>query len=30
MRAGLMNGFESPWDGKLLISELVRWVALKA
>lgn len=26
---GLMNGFESPWDGKLLISELVRWVSLK-
>jgi hypothetical protein len=29
VRPGLMNGFESPWDGKLLISELVRWVSLK-
>jgi hypothetical protein len=30
IRPGLMNGFESPWDGKLLISELVRWVSLKS
>jgi hypothetical protein len=30
VRPGLMNGFESPWDGKLLVSELVRWVSLKA
>jgi len=30
VRPGLMNGFESPWDGKLLISEIVRWVSLKA
>jgi hypothetical protein len=30
VRPGLMNGFESPWDGKLLISELVRWVSLKS
>jgi hypothetical protein len=29
VRPGLMNGFESPWDGKLLISEVVRWVSLK-
>jgi hypothetical protein len=29
VRPGLMNGFESPWDGKLFISELVRWVSLK-
>lgn len=29
VRPGLMNGFESPWDGKLPISELVRWVSLK-
>ena len=30
VRPGLMNGFESPWDGKLMVSELVRWVTLKA
>jgi hypothetical protein len=29
VRPGLMNGFESPWDGKLLISEVVRWVSFK-
>jgi hypothetical protein len=29
VRPGLMNGFESPWDGKLVVSELVRWVSLK-
>jgi len=29
VRPGLMNGHESPWDGKLVISELVRWVTLK-
>jgi hypothetical protein len=30
IRPGLMNGFESPWDGKLLVSEVVRWVSLKS
>jgi hypothetical protein len=30
VRPGLMNGYESPWDGKLPLSELVRWVTLKA
>jgi len=30
VRPGLMNGHESPWDGKLVISELVRWVTLKS
>ena len=29
VRPGLMNGFESPWDGKLFVSELTRWVTLK-
>ncbi len=29
VRPGLMNAHESPWDGKLLISQLVRWVSLK-
>jgi hypothetical protein len=29
VRPGLMNAFESPWDGKLLVSQLVRWVTLK-
>ncbi len=29
VRPGLMNVQESPWDGKLLINELVRWVTLK-
>lgn len=30
IRPGLMNGFETPWDGKLLVSEVVRWVSLKS
>ena len=29
VRPGLMNVQESPWDGKLFINELVRWVTLK-
>ena len=29
VRPGLMNVQESPWDGKLLINQLVRWVTLK-
>ena len=29
VRPGIMNGYESPWDGKLLVSQLVRWVSLK-
>ncbi len=29
VRPGLMNLHESPWDGKLLIHQLVRWVSLK-
>jgi len=29
VRPGLMNVYESPWDGKLLVSQLVRWVTLK-
>jgi hypothetical protein len=29
VRPGIMNNHESPWDGKLLISQLVRWVVLK-
>jgi hypothetical protein len=29
VRPGIMNNYESPWDGKLLISQLVRWVTLK-
>jgi len=29
VRPGLMNNYESPWDGKLLPSQLVRWVTLK-
>ncbi len=29
VRPGLMNNYESPWDGKLLLSQLVRWVTLK-
>jgi hypothetical protein len=29
VRPGLMNGFDLPWDGKLLISEVVRWVSFK-
>ena len=30
VRPGLMNLYESPWDGKLVASQLVRWVTLKA
>jgi len=29
VRPGLMNNYESPWDGKLLVGQLVRWVTLK-
>jgi hypothetical protein len=29
VRPGLMNNYESPWDGKLVLSQLVRWVTLK-
>lgn len=29
VRPGIMNNYGSPWDGKLLISQLVRWVTLK-
>ena len=29
VRPGLMNVYESPWDGKLLINQLVRWITLK-
>jgi len=29
VRPGIMNNFESPWDGKLVLSQLVRWVTLK-
>ena len=29
VRPGLMNVQESPWDGKLLVNELVRWVTVK-
>jgi hypothetical protein len=29
VRPGIMNNHESPWDGKLLIAQLVRWVVLK-
>jgi hypothetical protein len=29
VRPGLMNNHESPWDGKLLINQLARWVMLK-
>jgi hypothetical protein len=29
VRPGLMNAHESPWDGKLLFNQLVRWVSLK-
>lgn len=29
VRPGLMNVQESPWDGKLLMSQLVRWVTLR-
>jgi hypothetical protein len=29
VRPGIMNNHESPWDGKLVVSQLVRWVTLK-
>jgi hypothetical protein len=29
VRPGLMNGYDSPWDGHLVVSSLVRWVTLK-
>ena len=29
VRPGMMNNYESPWDGKLLVGQLVRWVTLK-
>jgi hypothetical protein len=29
VRPGIMNNHESPWDGKLLLNQLVRWVTLK-
>jgi hypothetical protein len=29
VRPGIMNNYESPWDGKLLFGQLVRWVTLK-
>lgn len=29
VRPGIMNNYESPWDGKLLMNQLVRWVTLK-
>ena len=29
VRPGLMNNHESPWDGKLLLNQLVRWVMFK-
>ena len=29
VRPGLMNLYESPWDGKLVVNELVRWITLK-
>jgi hypothetical protein len=29
VRPGIMNNYESPWDGKMLLGQLVRWVALK-
>jgi hypothetical protein len=29
VRAGLMNNYESPWDGKLLLNQLLRWVIVK-
>ena len=29
VRPGLMNVFESPWDGKLVVGQLARWVTLK-
>jgi hypothetical protein len=29
VRPGLMNLYESPWDGKLIANQLVRWVTFK-
>ncbi len=29
VRPGLMNNYESPWDGKLLVNQLVRWISVK-
>jgi hypothetical protein len=29
VRPGIMNNHESPWDGKLLVNQLVRWTLLK-
>ncbi len=29
VRPGIMNNHESPWDRKLLVGQLVRWVTLK-
>lgn len=29
VRPGIMNNYESPWDGKLIVGQLVRWVTLK-
>lgn len=29
VRPGIMNNYESPWDGKLVVGQLVRWVTLK-
>jgi hypothetical protein len=29
VRPGIMNNYQSPWDGKLVLSQLVRWVSLK-
>jgi hypothetical protein len=29
VRPGIMNNYESPWDGKMLLGQLVRWVTLK-
>ena len=29
VRPGIMNNYESPWDGKFVVGQLVRWVTLK-
>jgi hypothetical protein len=29
VRPGIMNNYEFPWDGKLVVGQLVRWVTLK-
>jgi hypothetical protein len=29
VRPGIMNNYESPWDGKLVVGQLVRWVTFK-